>query len=126
MIYIDLQKQFQADFAKITFFAFSKEQFEERYNTPYFKGKKLIKIGGGGFIRKKDRWRYEALFQRYERDITNLSESQLFDAIVRELSNTEYCYSRDLTPIRAKLCLNETHNHILNSAVKEYLNSTDF
>jgi hypothetical protein len=120
MIYIDLQKQFQADFAKITFFAFSKDQFTEKYNTPFFKGKKLLSIGVGGYIRKKDRWKYDFLHKKYSQDVENMTETQLIESIVYEMHNHEYCYSYDMDTIVSLFNLSERHNHIIDKAVKRY------
>ena len=124
MLYLEIKDYYHKqinDFPII--FAFSKEQFDEKYNTPMFKGLTLIKTGAGGYIRKKDRWKWLSLWSMRAQDIAALKENEnaLLEAIVYELHNNEYCYSRDFKPIMETFDLNESHNDLISRAIDQYL-----
>ena len=87
------------------FFAFSKEQFEEGLEKMKLTEKeieKLVSIGGGGYILKKDREKFDLMFEEIqksqdkaiENDISG--ENFIFDMFKYELNNHEYSYTWEI------------------------------
>lgn len=123
MLYMEIKEYYHKqinDFPAI--FAFSKAQFDEKYNTPEFKGHKLLKNGFGSYIRKKDKWKWLNLWDRRAQDISLLkeNESAFLEAIVYELGNHEYGYTYDISPIKRIFDLNESHNDLIERAIAQY------
>jgi len=113
------------------FFAFSEEQFKEglkELNTPE---ENLIKVFGGGFIRKEDKNDYLKMFEEISQEEKDLflNEKDLYDAFYYELSNHEYSYTHDEEQTLNSLGfknfeeLNDFQKAIFEKAKTKYLNS---
>ena len=84
-------------------FAFSQKQFEEAKQKLNVKpGEKLIKIGGGGFIKKSDLAAYDKMFDDIDSMFKRLIEEDttgtgfIYDMFSYELSNHEYCITYEI------------------------------
>ena len=112
-------------------FAFSNEQFKdgmEKLGFDVKDTKKILSIGGGGFIRRSDSDAYGAMFERInaEEDEARKNEDYLFQMFSYELANHEYCYTWDLTDTLRSLGLtlekikaNKQMNDALVKAIDE-------
>ena len=123
MLYLEIKEYYHKQINNFpVIFAFSKTQFDEKYNTPEFKGHKLIKTGVGGYIRKKDKWKWLNLWSRRAQDIAVLKDNEhaLLEAIVYELGNHEYGYTYDIEPVTETFGLNESHHDLLKRAIAQY------
>jgi len=83
-------------------FAFNNDQFKEGMEKLGFDvsdTKKILSIGGGGFIRRTDSDAYGAMFDRINAEEAEARKNNdyLFHMFAYELANHEYCYTWDLT-----------------------------
>ena len=88
-------------------FAFSNSQFDEMMRgwglDPEKDTDKIVSIGAGGFIQKKDRSLMHETFARHERELKEAiasdatGEGFIFDMFLYELDNHEYGYTGDTT-----------------------------
>ena len=97
--YAELKKQHSDELnAFPIFFAFDKKQFEEgRQKLNVQKGETLVRIPGGGFIKKTDEAEWEALFDKFDAEMEARMQDRgwLTNAIQYELSNHEYAITLD-------------------------------
>lgn len=102
--YIDLKAR-QAkelnDFEGI-FFAFNNEQFKkgmEEIGLAVDDTKQIYSLGAGGYIRKDRSKAFNAMFKRHseEKNTRKQEEEFLFDSLVYELNNHEFCITCDPT-----------------------------
>jgi hypothetical protein len=82
------------------FFAFNNEQFSEgmkKIGLTTEDTKQIFSLGAGGYIRKDKSEAFHAMFKRHdeEKKTAKLEEKFLFDALVYELNNHEYCITLD-------------------------------
>lgn len=92
-------------------FAFSDKQFEEMMNKWGFDAKnkedlkKIVSIGAGGFIRKQDIQAFNEMADRHVKEIEELrkNENEFIEALVYQLHNHEYGYSRDEADIESAI-----------------------
>ena len=116
-------------------FAFSKEQLENgKIKLGVKDNNELLSIGGGGFIRKIDKEEFNNLIIQLDNELKEKlnNDEFLFQALLYEIANHEYCYSYDLTDSLEVLGLKENDvradkrmNNILNKAIREYKNNLD-
>jgi len=108
--YVELKKQQSDELNDFPmFFAFNKKQFEEgRQRLNVQKGETLVRIPGGGFIKKIDAAKLESLFDKFDAEMEASMQDRewLTNAIEYELSNHEYAYT--LTPNSALQALGIT------------------
>lgn len=103
MNYTDLKNKHRKEVNEFTgiFFAFSNDQFREglaKLNLP--EGEKVVRIGGGGYIRKDRVQAFTDMFKRHDEERKQIKKDRklLLDALAYELRNHEYGYTRDLEP----------------------------
>jgi hypothetical protein len=82
------------------FFAFSNEQFKEgmeKIGLTMEDTKQIMSLGAGGYILKTKASAFAAMFKRHaeEKKTRKLEEKFLFDSLVYELNNHEYCITSD-------------------------------
>lgn len=116
-------------------FAFSKEQLENgKIKLGVKDNNELLSIGGGGFIRKIDKEEFNNLIIQLDNELKEKlnNDEFLFQALLYEIANHEYCYSYDLTDSLEVLGLKEIDvradermNNILNKAIRQYKNNLD-
>jgi hypothetical protein len=118
-----------------TFFAFSDKEFAEgmkKLGLNPDDTDKILKIGGGGFIRKSDSKAFADMVDSFNSDLKMLlnDDNALYDALVYELENHEYCITGDPTDTLdvfglsvSDLEKDERLNRIFRSAVDKYMES---
>lgn len=92
-------------------FAFNDKQFEEMMKTWSLDATskedlhKIISLGSGAFIRKQDVKAFNEMATRHEAELKELweNEQDLIEAMVYQLHNHEYGYSRDTDDMEAAL-----------------------
>lgn len=106
MNYDELTDKHQEEFNNFPiFFAFNDKQFEEGLKKFGAKENDLYRIPGNGFILKKDSKKLSELLDRHGEEMQNHINNDKDGAgfikgmFYYELSNYEYCYSRDLNEI---------------------------
>jgi hypothetical protein len=125
--YHELKEEIQAKIDAFPFmFAFSNKQFEEGKQKLGVKdNSELLSIGSGGYIRKTDSQAFTDLLEETgkTREEYLKDPEQLKDALLYELSNHEYSYTRDLQPTLEALGLEEDEitGEQLAGAIKEYI-----
>lgn len=81
------------------FFAFNNEQFAEGMEKVGLieDAKQIYSLGAGGYIRKDRSKDFSAMFRRHaeEKKTRKQEEKFLFDSLVYELKNHEYCITLD-------------------------------
>ena len=82
------------------FFAFNNEQFAEgmqKIGLTIEDTKQIFSLGGGGYIRKDKSEAFSAMFKRHREEKTQAKKEEkfLFDSLVYELNNHEYCITLD-------------------------------
>lgn len=109
------------------FFAFNNAQLAEgmvKIGLPTDDYKSIVSIGAGGYLRKDRVPAFKELFarQNVERKELKKNESKLIEALVYELSNHEYCISRDPLPALEALglTLESVPQGILKKAIKKH------
>lgn len=122
--YYDLQKKIQEEVNAFPFgFAFTDKQFEEMMNKWGLKAKdtgKILSIGGGGFIQKKDRDEMHKMFEKHHKWMEEAiaadetGDGFIYDMFLYELENHEYCITYDVTDTLN--CLGITPAQIENDA----------
>ena len=106
--YMELKERQQQEVNALPLgFAFSEKQFNEMMVgwglDPEKDLDKIVSIGYGGFIQKKDRSLMHETFDRHEREMKEAiaadptGEGFIFDMFLRELENHEYGYTGDMT-----------------------------
>jgi hypothetical protein len=92
-------------------FAFSNKQFDEMIKKfDLEEGEKVVSIGMGGYIRKRDVDLVEKVLKQNEEELDEFlkDEVNLFDALVYELSNHEYNITYNQTSALKALGLDES------------------
>lgn len=128
--YQDLKIRHQgevSDFEGI-FFAFNNEQFSEgmqKVGLTIEDKKQIFSLGAGGYIRKDRSSAFSAMFKRHaeERATRKLEEKFLFDSLVYELQNHEFCITLDTAEALNALGYNkeDIDPKILKKAVAEVM-----
>jgi len=82
------------------FFAFNNEQFKEgmeKIGLTIEDKKQIFSLGAGGYIRKDKSTEFHAMFKRQaeEKKTRKQEEKFLFESLVYELCNHEYCITLD-------------------------------
>lgn len=82
------------------FFAFNNEQFREgmeKIGLTVEDTKQIYSLGSGGYIRKDKSEAFNAMFKRHaeEKKIRKQEEKFVFESLVYELRNHEYCITYD-------------------------------
>lgn len=106
--YMELKERQQQEVNALPLgFAFSEKQFNEMMVgwglDPEKDLDKIVSIGYGGFIQKKDRSLMHETFDRHKREMKEAiaadptGEGFIFDMFLRELENHEYGYTGDMT-----------------------------
>lgn len=110
MTYQELKKRQQEEVNSFPFgFAFNNKQFEEMMCAWNLDANnvedlhKIVSIGAGGYLRKQDIKAFEEMAARHEAEIKQLrkDEKEFIEAIVYQLHNHEYGYSRSSDDIEA-------------------------
>jgi hypothetical protein len=92
--------------------------------------KELYSIGGGGYLRREDSAKFNALINRLGEELEAAIKEPAFllDALIYELGNHEYIYTKDPEPALSVLGLSVTDvreseqlQDILNKAIKAVL-----
>lgn len=104
--YIELRKQQQEEFNAFPVkFAFSKEQFKEMMESWGLKEKdtkKIVSVGGAGFILLSDKKAYVEMIARHSREhqdaikADSTGDGYIKDMFYTELSNHEFGYTAEL------------------------------
>lgn len=109
------------------FFAFSNEQLAEgmiKIGLAADDFKNVVRIGGGGFLHRDKVRAFKELFARHnaERKEMRKNKKKLFEALVYELSNHEYCITRDPLPALESLgmTLETVPQNVLKKAIKKH------
>jgi hypothetical protein len=98
---------------KGVFFAFDKRQFNEgmkRIGLDPSDTDKIYNLGNtGGYILKEKSPEYKAMFDRHEQELAEQMKDKdfLYDALVYELCNHEYCITQSCTDALYALGINE-------------------
>ena len=84
-------------------YAFNDSQFSEmmeKFGLETGDTDKIIRMGGGCFIRKDDKKAFDEMFEGLKSKMAEAMEDDefLIDAIVYELGNHEYCITHDIYP----------------------------
>ena len=103
--YLQQKQRHQEEFSQLNgiFYAFSNEQFERGMKSiglTVGDADKIYSLNGtGGYILKERRQDYLDLITRHNKEVDALKSDKdsLFSALVYELKNHEYCYTRDYT-----------------------------
>jgi hypothetical protein len=110
------------------FFAFSNDQFNDALQLKGLNQSEIMSIGSGGFIKKSDSTKFDALLNQMntEMDENLQNDAFLMDAFLYELANHEYgiTYDTDDTLNALGLDAEKLTAHqvkILMSAIKTYL-----
>ena len=131
--YTQQKKRHSDEFGKFEgiFFAFNNSQFEEGLqkltaaNGAQVTTKEIYSIGAGGFILKSKSGEFDALMTRHETERKELKKDvkKLFDALVYELGNHEYCITYDVSDALSALGLirEDVDPALLKKACKESL-----
>lgn len=122
-------------------FAFSDEQFEKMMAGWGLRKKdtdKIVSIGAGGFVQKKDRKAMHEMFARHTRELKEaIIEDETGEGFIKgmfkyELANHEYCYTGDLEDTIDALGLtadeingNDNLRHGLHIAIKEVMDECE-
>lgn len=102
--YSELKKENQDTFdAFPAGYAFNDKQFSEmmeKFGLEVGDTDKIIRMGGGCFVRKADKKAFDEMFEGIEKKMAEAMEDDefLIDAIVYELGNHEYCITYDIYP----------------------------
>ena len=133
--YTEQKNRHQKEINEFTdiFFAFNNEQFAQGMQKLGLNEKndlnKIVSIGMSGFILKDKVKVFTDIFKRHaeERKQRTKEERFLFDSLVYELGNHEYCITYDLEPTLDALGLakNDIPQTTLKRAIKEYLERCD-
>lgn len=92
------------------FFAFSEKQLTEGLEKLGVEPSLIVSIGSGGYILKSRVSDLTAMFKRHNESLKQLKKDHnaLLDAIVYELHNHEYTYTRDASDALDALGLKES------------------
>lgn len=97
--YTEQKKRHSDEFSKFDgiFFAFNNSQLEDGLQKLNCTKKDIYSIGAGGFILKSKSGELDNLMTRHETECKELKKDtkKLFDALVYELRNHEYCITYD-------------------------------
>ena len=110
------------------FFAFNNEQFKEgmeKLGLTIEDKKQIFSLGAGGYIRKDRSSAFSAMFKRHaqEKNTRKLEEKFLFDSLVYELQNHEFCITLDTADALNALGYNkeDIEPKILKKAIAEVM-----
>ena len=107
--YVAMKKRHQKEVDSFPiYFAFSNEQFEkimerlglsgDKRSENYY-GKRLVKIGAGGFVLKEDSSKFVDMFKRHKKELDSMiaddktGEGFIYQMFRYELNNHEYGYT---------------------------------
>lgn len=114
------------------FFAFNNEQFSEgmqKVGLTIEDKKQIFSLGAGGYIRKDRSVAFGAMFKRHaeEKNTRKLEEKFLFDSLVYELQNHEFCITLDPSDALNALGYNkdEVEPGILKKAIAEVMSEVN-
>ena len=109
MDYREFKERKQKEFNTLPLmYAFSNEQFEEGKKKLCVKDdKELVRIGGGGFIKKVDAHLLDEMINRHNKEYEELMQNDefVYSAFYYELGNHEYCITLDPEDTLEALCL---------------------
>ena len=84
----------------------------------------IVRIGGGGYLRKDCRDSFKALIERHDAERKQLrkDEKKIVDGLAYELANHEYCITGDPEPAVNALgySMDEIPENILKRAIKQH------
>ena len=114
--YREMRERQQKEFDKLPLgFAFSDEQFNEMMEKwgldPEKDLDKICRIGGGGFIQKKDRAHFHEVLKRQDAEMEAAKAADkdgtgfLYQMFLYELDNHEYGYTGEYEDTLESLCL---------------------
>ena len=128
--YIELKRKHAEELNSFEgiFFAFSNEQFKEGMEKIGLKAedtKAIYSLGAGGYIRKERSKDFSDMFKRHaeERKTRKKEEKYLFDSLVYELKNHEYCITLDTADALNALGYNkeDIEPKLLKKAISEVM-----
>jgi hypothetical protein len=131
MKYLELQAKQRADVSILKmFFAFSPAQFDEGLAALGVERADVVSLGAGAYAPRSERPAIEAMFERHklERETALLDDAYLFDALVYELGNHEYCITgsaSDALEVVGVTATDARVKRIFNAARDEYLNNCE-
>lgn len=132
MTHAGLKAKHSKEFGELEgiFFAFSNEQFIEGMEKIGLKKEdthEICSLGAGGYMLKSQKEAFKAMLDRHdaERKAFRKDQKNLFDALVYELNNHEYCITYDVMPALDALGLTreEVDPAMLKRACKASLES---
>lgn len=101
--YTEMKRQHEEDIRSLNLgFAFNTDQFNEMMQkwglNPETDTDKILSIGAGGFIQKKDIKSFEDTFKKIdeEKKLFKSNYDKLVKMLIYELANHEYCITHDL------------------------------
>jgi len=133
MKYVELKEKQSKELEDFPmFFAFNDEQFEEGLKKLNTTKEEIYSLGLGGFIRKTDSKKFSELLKKYQHEFQkNLKDEKfLYEALLYELKNYEYCITYDYTDTLNFLGLDikkfdDNQMKILHEATEEVLKESD-
>lgn len=113
--YVQMKERHRKENEKINWgFAFSDKQFNEMLSKWGLTDseedlKKIVSIGAGGFIQKKDLKKMNDIFERHQKEEKEFRKNRKFlkEKILYEMGNHEYCLTLDDEEIMDVLDLDE-------------------
>lgn len=141
-IYTELKAKHQKEVSNFPlFFAFGVNQFNEMLDKMDIKSmeeakEKILSMGAGCYILKKDVPAYDAMVERQEKERKQARKDKGFqyyyDAFLYELGNHEYCVTADLTDTLDALGMtlkeiskDEVKKSALLKAMEEYIKGVE-
>ena len=130
MTHSELKAKHSREFGELKgiFFAFSTEQFIEGMEKIGLKKEdthEICSLGAGGYMLKSQKTAFKEMLDRHdaERKAFRKDQKNLFDALVYELKNHEYCITYDVSDALDALGLNreDIDPKMLKRACKEAL-----
>ncbi len=112
MTYKELKEKHQKEIHEFPFgFAFGNEQFEKMMEewgltTSDDDLQKIVSLGAGCYLRRQDVKAFAEMSQRHKRELKELRKSKkdLINALIYQLHNYEYGYTRSNDEVERALC----------------------